>query len=71
MFTMILTRPNSNHHFLPGMEVRLLPHQIIGVSWMVRQERESGLKGGILADEMGLWVFSLLIDHPSMKLIRL
>jgi len=41
------------------MEVRLLPHQIIGVSWMVRQERESGLKGGILADEMGLWVSSL------------
>ncbi|KAF9649722.1 hypothetical protein BDM02DRAFT_3186073 [Thelephora ganbajun] len=44
----------TKHHFLPGMEVRLLPHQIIGVSWMVRQERESGLKGGILADEMGL-----------------
>lgn len=42
------------------MEVRLLPHQIIGVSWMVRQEYESGLKGGILADEMGLWVSSFL-----------
>lgn len=41
------------------MEVRLLPHQIIGVSWMVRQERETKLKGGILADEMGLWVFYL------------
>ena len=41
------------------MEVRLLPHQVIGVSWMVRQERESKLRGGILADEMGLLVFSL------------
>lgn len=51
-----LTRSLSKHHFLPGMEVRLLPHQIIGVSWMVRQERDSGLRGGILADEMGLWV---------------
>ena len=49
-----LTRSRSKHHFLPGMEVRLLPHQMIGVSWMVRQERESGLRGGILADEMGL-----------------
>lgn len=36
------------------MEVQLLPHQLIGVSWMVHQERESSLKGGILADEMGL-----------------
>jgi len=41
------------------MEVRLLPHQVIGVSWMVRQERETKLRGGILADEMGLWVVSL------------
>lgn len=42
------------------MEVQLLPHQVIGVSWMLRQERESGLKGGILADEMGLFVSSAL-----------
>jgi len=49
------------------MEVRLLPHQIIGVSWMVRQELEFGLKGGILADEMGLWVFSFFpsFDGPN------
>ncbi|PCH42875.1 hypothetical protein WOLCODRAFT_102715 [Wolfiporia cocos MD-104 SS10] len=44
----------SKRDLLPGMEVRLLPHQIIGVNWMVRQERESPHKGGILADEMGL-----------------
>lgn len=57
---MALTRSHSKHHFLPGMEVQLLPHQIIGVSWLARQERESGLRGGILADEMGLCVFPLL-----------
>jgi len=51
------------------MEVRLLPHQIIGVSWMVRQELEFGLKGGILADEMGLWVLSFF--QVSMDLILL
>ncbi|KZT67894.1 hypothetical protein DAEQUDRAFT_672524 [Daedalea quercina L-15889] len=41
---------------LPGMEVRLLPHQILGVAWMVDQECVSPHKGGILAyvDEMGL-----------------
>ncbi|OJA08757.1 hypothetical protein AZE42_08874 [Rhizopogon vesiculosus] len=39
---------------LPGLEVRLLPHQLIGVSWMVHQEKRSPHRGGILADEMGL-----------------
>ncbi|KII82945.1 hypothetical protein PLICRDRAFT_58597 [Plicaturopsis crispa FD-325 SS-3] len=39
---------------IPGLEVRLLPHQIIGVSWMLRQELHSPYKGGILADDMGL-----------------
>ncbi|KAI6030080.1 SNF2 family N-terminal domain-containing protein [Pisolithus marmoratus] len=44
----------SDRDLLPGLEVRLLPHQVIGVSWMVDQERASPHKGGILADEMGL-----------------
>ncbi|KAI9451415.1 SNF2 family N-terminal domain-containing protein [Lactarius psammicola] len=39
---------------LPGMEVRLIPHQIIGVSWMLMQENGTAYKGGILADDMGL-----------------
>ncbi|KAH9017389.1 SNF2 family DNA-dependent ATPase [Lactarius pseudohatsudake] len=39
---------------IPGMEVRLIPHQIIGVSWMLMQEKETAYKGGILADDMGL-----------------
>ncbi|KAJ3796224.1 SNF2 family N-terminal domain-containing protein [Lentinula aff. detonsa] len=38
---------------LPGMEVALMTHQIIGVAWMAEKEK-SYLKGGCLADEMGL-----------------
>jgi len=43
-----------------GMAVRLLPHQIAGVSWMLDKEigerKKNGVlpKGGILADDMGL-----------------
>jgi len=39
---------------LPGMEVPLMPHQVIGVDWMLKQERSTARRGGILADEMGL-----------------
>lgn len=39
---------------IPGMETRLLPHQAIGVAWMVNQEKKSPHQGGILADDMGL-----------------
>ncbi|KAJ4468754.1 SNF2 superfamily protein [Lentinula aciculospora] len=38
---------------LPGMEVALMAHQVIGVAWMAEKET-SYLKGGCLADEMGL-----------------
>ncbi|KAG9086889.1 hypothetical protein FRC06_002838, partial [Ceratobasidium sp. 370] len=38
---------------LPGMQVSLMPHQLIGVSWMVKQELGK-VQGGILADDMGL-----------------
>ncbi|KAH9990105.1 SNF2 family N-terminal domain-containing protein [Russula vinacea] len=34
---------------LPGLEVRLIPHQIIGVSWMLMQEKETKYKGGVMA----------------------
>jgi SNF2 family DNA or RNA helicase len=50
---------DDDEGYVDGLEVRLLPHQIDGVSWMI--ERESGKKkkgifpkGGILADDMGL-----------------
>jgi hypothetical protein len=39
---------------LPGMEVALMPHQVIGVDWMLKQEACATRRGGILADEMGL-----------------
>ena len=34
------------------MKIRLMPHQAIGVAWML--DKEKTLNGGILADEMGL-----------------
>ncbi|MCJ1309788.1 hypothetical protein MMC25_003449 [Agyrium rufum] len=45
---------------LEGLKVKLLPHQRVGVDWMVDKERsrkkKRGVlpKGGILADDMGL-----------------
>ncbi|KAF8317204.1 hypothetical protein DL93DRAFT_2077428 [Clavulina sp. PMI_390] len=36
---------------LPGMKTTLMPHQVLGVSWMKERE-ESKDRGGILADEM-------------------
>ncbi|TFK47207.1 hypothetical protein OE88DRAFT_1811381 [Heliocybe sulcata] len=44
----------NKRDLIPGLEVRLLPHQVIGVAWMVEQELKSPHKGGVLADEMGL-----------------
>ncbi|TCD64091.1 hypothetical protein EIP91_004563 [Steccherinum ochraceum] len=41
-------------HTLPGMEVALMPHQVIGVAWMLNKENEKTHMGAILADEMGL-----------------
>lgn len=38
---------------LPGMEVALMPHQAIGVAWMLEKEKGHE-KGGCMADEMGL-----------------
>ncbi|KAF7421162.1 hypothetical protein PC9H_011682 [Pleurotus ostreatus] len=55
--------------FLPGLDVRLLPHQVIGVSWMVAQE-SSTRRGGILADDMGLgktvqMIATMVINQPE------
>lgn len=43
----------SQYDLLPGMEVALMPHQTIGVAWMLDRE-QSSLKGGCLGDDMGL-----------------
>ncbi|KAF8510456.1 SNF2 family N-terminal domain-containing protein [Hysterangium stoloniferum] len=45
---------NSPHEVFPGLEIKLMKHQIIGVSWMLKQEQDITIRGGILADEMGL-----------------
>ncbi|KAJ6615353.1 SNF2 family N-terminal domain-containing protein [Mycena sp. CBHHK59/15] len=52
---------------LPGLEVRLLPHQAIGVSWMLKRERSHD-KGGILADDMGLGKTVQMIATMAMNL---
>jgi SNF2 family DNA or RNA helicase len=57
-----------------GLEVKLLPHQVEGVSWMIDKEigrnktRNVLPKGGILADDMGLGKtvqsVALLLTNP-------
>ncbi|PPR08294.1 hypothetical protein CVT24_002452 [Panaeolus cyanescens] len=44
---------NNLQEKLPGMEVTLMPHQILGVAWMLDKEK-GPMQGGCLADEMGL-----------------
>ncbi|KAJ4480950.1 SNF2 family DNA-dependent ATPase [Lentinula aciculospora] len=61
----------DSNDILPGMNVRLLPHQIIGVSWMLNRERSKD-KGGILADDMGLgktvqMIATMAMNQPSSE----
>ncbi|KAF7289976.1 SNF2 superfamily protein [Mycena indigotica] len=44
----------STHDLIPGLDIALMPHQLLGVSWMVANERKKAVSGGMLADEMGL-----------------
>ncbi|KAF8310104.1 hypothetical protein DL93DRAFT_1677223 [Clavulina sp. PMI_390] len=51
------------------LKVELRPHQLIGISWMMEQEK-GRMRGGILADDMGLGktvqAISLMVAHsPS------
>ncbi|ETI27731.1 hypothetical protein G647_00180 [Cladophialophora carrionii CBS 160.54] len=53
-----------------GLEVKLLPHQIDGVDWMVNKETgKNPTKGGILADDMGLGKtiqsIALILSNPK------
>ena len=47
---------------LPGMTVALMPHQAIGVAWMLDKERSND-RGGCMADEMGLGKVNLRIYY--------
>ncbi|KAF8589119.1 hypothetical protein K439DRAFT_1383733 [Ramaria rubella] len=53
---------------LTRMSVALMPHQVIGVAWMLEHERGTH-KGGILADEMGLGktvqMIATMVQHRS------
>ena len=37
----------------PGMTIKLLPFQLEGLNWLVKQE-DGRFQGGVLADEMGM-----------------
>ncbi|KAK6522569.1 hypothetical protein TWF281_002008 [Arthrobotrys megalospora] len=45
--------PSDRIQTPPELSIKLMEHQKIGLTWLVKQE-ESGNKGGILADDMGL-----------------
>ncbi|KAJ7437384.1 P-loop containing nucleoside triphosphate hydrolase protein [Mycena galericulata] len=44
----------TTHELLPSLDIPLMPHQLLGVAWMVEKEKTKTLKGGCMADEMGL-----------------
>lgn len=49
----------------------LMPHQIKGLSWLMKREKADNPKGGILADDMGLGktfqIISCILAHPKKK----
>ncbi|KAL5496134.1 hypothetical protein ACEPAH_3051 [Sanghuangporus vaninii] len=65
----------TENDLLNGMVVRLLPHQIIGVAWMVDQEKNEDKLGGILADAMGLgktiqMIATMVFDRPPPRTVE-
>lgn len=60
--------------YVEGLDLRLLPHQVEGVAWMIDKEtgqrKKNGVlpKGGILADDMGLGKtvqsLALILSNP-------
>ncbi|KAF9074434.1 SNF2 family N-terminal domain-containing protein [Rhodocollybia butyracea] len=55
---------------LPGMNVRLLPHQLIGVSWMLEREKSKDRKV-LVSDDMGLgktvqMIATMAVNQPSL-----
>ncbi|KAL5514334.1 hypothetical protein ACEPAG_2422 [Sanghuangporus baumii] len=68
-----LNLPNLSAKF-PGLDIMLMPHQVIGVAWMLDKEQGSR-KGGMLSDEMGLGKTVQMIatimanqsDNPAVK----
>jgi len=54
-----------------GLSLRLLPFQLEGLDWLLKQEQQERFVGGILADEMGMGktiqTIALLLAEPRGK----
>lgn len=54
-----------------GLSLRLLPFQLEGLDWLLKQEQQQRFGGGILADEMGMGktiqTIALLLAEPRGK----
>jgi len=55
----------------PGLSLQLLPFQLEGLDWLLKQEKQTRFVGGILADEMGMGktiqTIALLLAEPRGK----
>ena len=60
----------TQYDLLPGMEVALMPHQTIGVAWMLEKEKSS-YKGGSLGDDMGLGKVCIPASTSPLGLMHL
>ncbi|KAF3924322.1 hypothetical protein ABW21_db0208600 [Orbilia brochopaga] len=61
-------QPSDRLQTPPALNVKLMEHQKVGLTWLVKQE-ESNNCGGILADDMGLGktiqALALILHRPS------
>lgn len=60
--------PSLNVLF-PGLSIALMPHQVIGVAWMLDKERAAAFRGGILSDEVRLIIYFGLNLSSDLELI--
>lgn len=54
---------------ISGLKIQLMPHQVLGVHWMIQQEKKPACQGGILGDQMGLGktvqTIATMVKNPS------